>query len=51
MQWRLLNTGYNPGPYNMALDEALMSQVIDGSSKPVIRFYGWQPACVTLGYF
>ncbi|MCR9245692.1 MAG: lipoate--protein ligase family protein [bacterium] len=32
---------------NMALDEALML----AASEPTLRFYGWQPATVSLGYF
>ncbi|MBO8168413.1 MAG: lipoate--protein ligase family protein [Thermoanaerobacteraceae bacterium] len=51
MQWRLINTGYNTGAYNMAVDEVLLRQVSTGRSKPVIRFYGWKPPAITLGYF
>lgn len=35
---------------NMALDEALLHSVARGESLPVLRFYRWQPATVTLGY-
>jgi len=35
---------------NMALDEALLHSVANGESLPVLRFYRWQPATVTLGY-
>jgi len=35
----------------MAVDEVLLSSVIEGKSPPTIRFYRWQPATVTLGYF
>ena len=34
----------------MALDEALLHSVANGESLPVLRFYRWQPATVTLGY-
>lgn len=34
----------------MALDEALLQSVANGDSLPVLRFYRWQPATVTLGY-
>lgn len=34
----------------MALDEALLDMVARGESLPVLRFYRWQPATVTLGY-
>lgn len=35
---------------NMALDEALLHSVAEGQSEPVLRFYRWSPATVTLGY-
>jgi lipoate-protein ligase A len=35
---------------NMAIDEALLNSVACGTSQPVLRFYRWQPATVTLGY-
>lgn len=35
---------------NMALDEALLHSVAKGDSLPVLRFYRWLPATVTLGY-
>jgi len=34
----------------MALDEALLESVAKGASPPVLRFYRWQPATVSLGY-
>jgi len=34
----------------MALDEALLYSVASGHSLPVLRFYRWQPATVTIGY-
>lgn len=50
-QWRLLNTGYASGAWNMALDEALLQSVICGDAPTTLRFYGWKPAGVSLGYF
>lgn len=35
---------------NMAMDEALLHSVANGESLPVLRFYRWKPATVTLGY-
>jgi lipoate-protein ligase A len=46
---RLLETGQEPGPWNMALDQALMSKVDD--FIPVLRLYGWKPSAVSIGYF
>ncbi len=49
-QWRLLNTGFRDGATNMAIDEALLRGVAEKVSPPTLRFFGWQPACVSLGY-
>jgi lipoate-protein ligase A len=48
--WRLLNTGYSDGATNMAIDEALMRSVSVGRSPPTLRFYAWEPPCVSIGY-
>lgn len=49
-EWRLIHSGFQTGAMNMALDEALLSSVAKGTSSPVLRFYRWRPATVTLGY-
>jgi len=49
-QWRLLTTGLQDGPTNMGIDEAILEAVAAGESPPTLRFYGWQPACLSLGY-
>jgi lipoate-protein ligase A len=49
-KWRLINSGFQTGAMNMALDEALLHSVAEGNSGPVLRFYRWSPATVTLGY-
>ncbi len=49
--WRLLRTGYDRAAWNMALDEALQTSVLERGSRPVLRFYGWRPPGVSLGYF
>ncbi|MBD3387911.1 MAG: lipoate--protein ligase family protein [Candidatus Altiarchaeales archaeon] len=48
---RLLETGHNPGYWNMGLDEAVLEEVSQGNSPPTLRFYGWEPATVSIGYF
>ena len=45
---RLILSDPAPGAWNMALDEALMDAVREGA-EPVLRFYRWQPACLSLG--
>lgn len=47
-RWRLLDTPPAPGAWNMALDEALAASVRAGG-PPVLRFYRWRPACLSLG--
>jgi lipoate-protein ligase A len=49
--WRLLQSGYHNCYYNMALDEALLEAVSSGASLPALRFFGWKPPAVSLGYF
>jgi lipoate-protein ligase A len=48
--WRLLDTGWSDGATNMAIDEAILLGVAAGTSPPTLRFYGWQPPCVSVGY-
>jgi len=48
---RILFTGYNNAFFNMGLDEAILGSVAAGSSPPTLRFYGWKPAAISLGYF
>jgi lipoate-protein ligase A len=48
--WRLINTGVSDGATNMAIDEAIMQSVAENRSPPTLRFYGWDPPCVSVGY-
>lgn len=48
---RLLTTGHRSAAFNMALDEVLIERIADGHSKPSLRFYGWEPKAVSIGYF
>ncbi|HEY7142098.1 MAG TPA: lipoate--protein ligase family protein [Methylomirabilota bacterium] len=50
MTWRLLVTEPLDGPTNMAVDEALLRSRIRAAGAPTVRFYGWRPATVSLGY-
>ncbi|MCL6611247.1 MAG: lipoate--protein ligase family protein [Peptococcaceae bacterium] len=51
MKWRLLNTGYGNGFENMAIDEAILMVHARGGNPPTLRFYGWKPPALSLGYF
>ncbi|MGO8951579.1 MAG: biotin/lipoate A/B protein ligase family protein [Ktedonobacterales bacterium] len=48
--WRLIvdTTSYT-GAWNMALDETIMEAVSAGSVPPTLRFYQWEPPCISLG--
>lgn len=49
-EWRLIFDAPDlPGAVNMARDEALLHSVASGEAAPTLRFYGWQPACLSLG--
>ena len=48
--WRLLVTEACDGATNMAIDEALWRGRQAGASPPTLRFYGWAPPTVSLGY-
>ncbi|UCZ54585.1 lipoate--protein ligase family protein [Bacillus shivajii] len=49
--WYFLDSG-NKGPaYNMALDEKLMDWHRNSDMPPIVRFYGWEPATLSVGYF
>lgn len=47
--WRLVVHGEADGATNMAVDQAILESVIEGRSRPTLRFYGWSPPCLSLG--
>ena len=58
MNWRLILDGEYSGAWNMARDEALLlcggesppsESPPSESPPPVLRFYSWNPPCVSLG--
>lgn len=56
MNWRLILDSAATGAWNMAVDEALLLSRGDSIPEetrcsPTLRFYGWQPACLSLGRF
>ncbi|EIT84510.1 lipoate-protein ligase A [Fictibacillus macauensis ZFHKF-1] len=50
-KWLFIDSGNCDPAYNMALDEALLNWHSEGKIPPVIRFYGWNPATLSIGYF
>ncbi|KGX89622.1 octanoyltransferase [Pontibacillus halophilus JSM 076056 = DSM 19796] len=49
--WYFIDSGNASPEWNMALDEKLVSWHSEGKIPPVIRFYGWNPATLSVGYF
>ncbi|MFC7370428.1 biotin/lipoate A/B protein ligase family protein [Fictibacillus iocasae] len=50
-KWLFVDSGNCDPAFNMALDEALLNWHSEGKIPPVIRFYGWNPATLSIGYF
>lgn len=50
MKWRVIGFSNNDAFTNMAIDEAVGESVRQGG-PPTIRFYGWSPSAVSIGYF
>lgn len=50
MKWRFINSGFAPGPQNMAIDRQLARDVGDGLFPATLRVYGWQPAAISIGF-
>src|SRR3989441_5516471 len=49
--WRLLVDAPAGGGWTVAVDEVLLAGVAAGPTPPTLRFYGWTPPCLSLGYF
>jgi len=49
--WRFIDSGNCSPAFNMALDEALLEWHSEGKIPPTIRFYGWNPPTLSIGYF
>jgi lipoyltransferase/lipoate-protein ligase len=50
-QWRLLQTGFSTASTNMAVDRAILVANSEGKVPPTVRFYGWMPPAISIGYF
>lgn len=48
--WHLIEDPELDGVKNMAIDEELF-YAIQQDSPPLLRFYGWSPSALSLGYF
>src|SRR6478609_2506534 len=50
-KWRFIDSNNRSPYYNMALDEALLAWHSKGEIPPTIRFSGWNPPTLSIGYF
>ncbi|MGG1556365.1 lipoate--protein ligase family protein [Paenibacillus ferrarius] len=50
-KWRFIHTGDRSPAENMALDEAMLTAHSEGLAPPTVRFYGWNPPTLSIGYF
>ena len=50
-KWIYIDSGNESPSFNMALDEALLEWHSEGKIPPAVRFYGWDPATLSIGYF
>jgi lipoate-protein ligase A len=49
--WRVIDYQTNNAFENMAIDEAIYLETLKKQSPPTLRFYGWRPSAVSIGYF
>jgi lipoyl(octanoyl) transferase len=49
--WRFIRSGLGTPAYNMAMDEAITVAHSEGRVPPTLRFYGWNPPTLSIGYF
>ncbi len=49
-KWRILIDGNHGPAENMAIDDAIFTLVRCGESVPTVRFYGWEPPTLSIGY-
>ncbi|MCK7519898.1 MAG: hypothetical protein MZV64_20315 [Ignavibacteriales bacterium] len=47
MKWRILDSGFNTGKVNMEVDIKLAESC--SPDEAVLRFYRWNPYCISLG--
>ncbi|MGZ0053059.1 lipoate--protein ligase family protein [Brevibacillus gelatini] len=50
-QWRYIVTDAMSPAMNMAVDEAILQMHSEGKVPPTVRFYTWDPATLSIGYF
>lgn len=49
--FRFIFSGTSDGPANMAVDEAVLTEIKEKRSTPLLRIYRWNPPTISIGYF
>lgn len=50
-RWRFIDSRAESPAMNMAIDEAILTIHSGGNTLPTLRFYTWEPATLSIGYF
>ncbi|MFS1512030.1 biotin/lipoate A/B protein ligase family protein [Chengkuizengella sp. SCS-71B] len=50
-KWRFIQSDVYSSAENMAIDEAILRAHSEGKVPPTLRFYRWEPATLSIGYF
>jgi lipoate-protein ligase A len=50
MVWQFRDTGCRTGAFNMEYDERLAQSLVSSDGPCVVRFYGWSPPAISLGW-
>ncbi len=48
--WQFVDTGENTGSFNMAFDESLARQLLNGHAEPTLLLFRWKPWAISLGF-
>jgi len=48
--WRLIISSPSSGSWNMAVDEAILKEVVTRNVPPTLRLYSWHPYCLSIGH-
>lgn len=49
-RWRLIDSGHQSAPENMARDAALLEEMAENGGVPLLRFEQFRPDCVLVGF-
>jgi lipoate-protein ligase A len=48
--WRLIISSPSSGSWNMAIDEAILEEVVSRAVPTTLRLYSWHPYCLSIGH-